>query len=64
MEVAALLHIYLIVKYQVYGTTVMNISLENFFLIHEKLKADLHPANFSGANDTSRMANAFFSFYT
>ena len=36
MKVAALLHFYLIVKYQVYETTVINILSENFFLNSRK----------------------------
>ena len=36
MKVAALIHIYLIVKYRVYGTTVINILSENFFFNSQK----------------------------
>ena len=52
MEVAALLHFYLIVKYQVYETTVINILSENFFLNSRKtydsifFKLDLSTSDF------------------
>ena len=52
MKVAALLHFYLIVKYQVYETTVINILSENFFLNSRKtydsifFKLDLSTSDF------------------
>ena len=52
MKVAVLLHFYLIVKYQVYETTVINILSENFFLNSRKtydsifFKLDLSTSDF------------------
>lgn len=42
MKVAALLQIYLLVKYRVYGIAVMNILSENFFFNSQKTYATLY----------------------